>query len=543
VRRSLAVLVGYCAVSFLYFGVRLLPHPGRYVLGFGADPDIFVWNFAWWPHAILHGQNPVVTHAVWAPDGINLAWVTSVPGLALAFAPVTLLFGPVVGYNVCALAMPALAAWTAFLLCRALTRSFWPSVVGGYLFGFSSYMLGQLLGHLHMSSVFLVPLVALVLVRFVRGELGPRGLVWRLGILVALQLAFSTEVAFTVAFALVVAAAAAFALLPAALPLPVLGGYAVGAVLAAPLLWFALTDFEPETLNDPDPYSTDVANLVVPTRLVSLGNALDLSKHFPGNDAERGAYLGIPVLVAIAWFAWRRRDRIARYLLALLALAFLVSLGSSLWIGGHRIVTLPWEWVSRLPLFNNVLPVRFSLFLALAAAVVVALWARDAPRRAAVAVCALAVLSLVPTVWHGDWKLHPNRPELFADRHLLDACIPQGANVLIFPFGSHEHSMLWQAESGFRFRMAGGYLRPDVPPTFDFPAIRKVVKGDADPSMDEILELARAKDVANVLSLQYYQHPSWDELQVVPPVQLIGGVMVAPACGYSLAESSSSSSS
>src|SRR5690349_13984348 len=97
-RSSLLVLAGYAALSLLYFGLPLLPHPGRYVLGSGADPDIFVWSFAWWPHAILEGQNPFVTHAVWAPDGMNLAWVTSVPGLALPFAPLTLAFGPVVAY-------------------------------------------------------------------------------------------------------------------------------------------------------------------------------------------------------------------------------------------------------------------------------------------------------------------------------------------------------------------------------------------------------------------------------------------------------------
>jgi hypothetical protein len=130
-RTSAAVLLGYAAISFLYFGVRLLPHPGRLILGTGTDPEIFVWSVAWWPHAILHGDNPFVSHAIWAPDGINLAWTTSVPAIAVAVAPVTLLFGPVAGYNVAALLLPALAAWAAFLLCRHVTRAFWPSLAGG----------------------------------------------------------------------------------------------------------------------------------------------------------------------------------------------------------------------------------------------------------------------------------------------------------------------------------------------------------------------------------------------------------------------------
>ena len=66
--------------------------------------------------------------------------------------------------------VPALAAFTAYLLCRHLTRSLWASLVGGYLFGFSSYMLGQEQGHLHMTAVFLLPLIALAVVRYVAGR-------------------------------------------------------------------------------------------------------------------------------------------------------------------------------------------------------------------------------------------------------------------------------------------------------------------------------------------------------------------------------------
>ena len=100
------VLLGYAAISFAYFGWRLLPHPGRYLVGSGRDPELFVWVFAWWPHAIGSWTNPFFSHAVYAPTGINLAWTTSVPALALAFAPLTVAFGPAVSYNVAASSCP-----------------------------------------------------------------------------------------------------------------------------------------------------------------------------------------------------------------------------------------------------------------------------------------------------------------------------------------------------------------------------------------------------------------------------------------------------
>ena len=126
------------------------------------------------------GGNPVLTHLLWTPEGSDLAWTTAIPGLALPLAPVTVLAGPIVAYNLAALLLPTAAAFGGFLLCRQLTHAFWPSFVGGYLFGFSSYMLGQELGHPHLTAAFAVPLTALLLLRYLAGELGGRGLVVRL---------------------------------------------------------------------------------------------------------------------------------------------------------------------------------------------------------------------------------------------------------------------------------------------------------------------------------------------------------------------------
>ena len=92
---------------------------------------------------------------------MNLAWVTSVPGAALLLWPLTALYGPVAAYNAAIVACPALAAFGAYLLARELSGSFWPSLAGGWVFGFSSYLLGQSLGHLHVALVFPIPLLAL----------------------------------------------------------------------------------------------------------------------------------------------------------------------------------------------------------------------------------------------------------------------------------------------------------------------------------------------------------------------------------------------
>ena len=71
---SAVVLVAYAVLSVLLFGIRVLAHPGRsYVGGLTTDPQVFIWSSAWWPHAVLHGINPLVTREIWAPNGVNLA--------------------------------------------------------------------------------------------------------------------------------------------------------------------------------------------------------------------------------------------------------------------------------------------------------------------------------------------------------------------------------------------------------------------------------------------------------------------------------------
>ena len=146
-RAGLLALAVYGLLAFCFWGIGPLVEGGSQYVGVFDDPQIPIWSFAWWLHAIEHGSNPLYTHEIWAPSGVDLAWVNTVPPVAVLFAPLTWLLGPVPSYDIAAVLLPAVAAWSAYLLCRHLTGGrFWPSLVGGYLFGFSSYVLGHVLG-------------------------------------------------------------------------------------------------------------------------------------------------------------------------------------------------------------------------------------------------------------------------------------------------------------------------------------------------------------------------------------------------------------
>src|SRR5579863_10122470 len=184
--QSIAALALYFAIAVLLLDRGLIGHPG-YFVGRDTDPPQTMWFFNWWRFSLTHGLNPFITDWVWSPLGINLAWTTFVPIPAWFSIPLQVTVGEPATYNlIITLALP-LAAFSTFLLCRHVTGSFWPSVLGGYIFGFSSYMLGEVLTHLDLVAVFPVPLVALLTLKRIEGGITARRFAIGLAALLTLQ--------------------------------------------------------------------------------------------------------------------------------------------------------------------------------------------------------------------------------------------------------------------------------------------------------------------------------------------------------------------
>ena len=544
------VLAGYTIVSFLFLGVRPLVEGGHQYIGYGYDPQIFIWSLAWWPHAIAHGENPFVTHAIWAPFGLNLTWSTTIPGLALLFAPVTLLAGPIVAFDVAAVLLPALAAWTGYLLCRYLTRSLWPSLVGGYLFGFSSYVIAQdgYGGHLNLGSVFLLPLVALAILRFLDGELGGGGLVWRLGLLLAFQVLFSTEVGLTLTIVLAAGLIAAFCVAPArrprlrALLAPLAGAYLLGGVLLAPFLYYLLSRIPAPFYGDLNPFDADLANLVVPTKLTIAGGTLlgGISSRFLDNLPEQGVYLGLPALLIIVLYARRRwRTPGGRFLLVALALSLLAALGSRVTVAGRGIVSLPWKLLVSLPVFDNLLTNRFIVYTSLAAAVVVALWtAARRPGALRFALPALAAVAIAPNLAHSGFATTYELPPFFTDS-LYSSCIDPGETVLPFPIRGAGDALLWQVASGFRFNLTSGDIGPDIPAAVFEPPSIDAVPGGLPLGVDDagiLRQFLAGKGVTSIVVDASQADSYVGAVDQIAAPQVVGGVYLyhltpyAPSC-------------
>jgi len=452
-------------------------HVTNYI-GTGTDPPMLMWFLNWWPWALAHRLNPFWSYMVWAPVGVNLTWTTCVPLPALVSAPIQRALGLVAAYNMLVtIAMPT-AGWCAFLLCRRLTHAFWPALVGGYLFGFSPFMLGRALGHLSLLTIFPIPLIALLALRGVAGEVSARRYAGLLALLLIVQFLCTVEVYATLTFFGAIALLLALYLFEgetrraiAGLIAPTAAAYAISVAVLSPYFYFMLMQGFPDApLWDPGRYSADLLSLAVPTATMWLGvthPARAIAAGFGGYAQENGAYIGIPMLVVAEDF--RRRNwatPAGKLLILMLAIAIIAALGPHLRIMGKPTALLPWAMMLKLPAISNALPARFTMYASLIVAIIAALWfagGRGALTKS-VAVIAIAI-SLFPNPHASFWVSPLEFPAFFAAGAYRTAVKPNEL-LLVLPFGQRGASMYWQARSAMSFRMASGYTGP-WPPEFE----------------------------------------------------------------------------
>jgi hypothetical protein len=279
----------------------------------------------------------------------------------------------------------------------------------------------------------------------------------------------------------------------------------IAAVVVTPFALLALGD-ERSGGGSPVDFSADILNFVVPTQLTALGGdiASPLSSGFPGNLGEQGSYLGLPVLVILASFAVSRLlpRRMVVSLLVLIGVASLASLGPQLRVAGSATgFPLPWLPFTHLPLLEYALPTRFSLYVWLPLAVVVALWMNTRPRGFKWLVVGAAILCIVPNVIRpfppmpGEASVGAWHRAAYTPRFFNTGPFNRQQRILVLPYGSGGNSMLWHATARMGFTMVGGYVGPTPPSYLQSPPGNWSAGSKNVACVDELARLLRQKRV------------------------------------------------
>ncbi|MGK5522167.1 hypothetical protein ACSNN9_22815 [Micromonospora sp. URMC 107] len=462
-----------------------------------TDHSWFEWLFSHGAYSVRHLENPLFTDRQNAPDGVNMMANTSLLGVTLPLAPLTMLLGPQVMYALyLGGALAATAGTSYWMLSRHLVRSRAAAFVGGAFLGFAPGIVHHANGQPNFVSNFLLPLIVVRVLRL--GEPGRwrrNGLV--LGLLVAYQIFINEEMLLLTALACLVVVVAYAIMRPArtravagtfAAALGVGGGLAL--LLTAYPIWFQF--------NGPQSYrglqggvfhswGEDLAAFVTFARDTVAG---DEAVEKTIGLTEQNTWFGWPLVLlsVVALVLLVRRSLTARILAVLVVVFSVASIGPKVRVNGVETETDgPWAYVSDdLPLVEMMMPTRLALVVAAALGVLLALaWdavagsgrppvpaprtgdddTADAagPRRrwlrpVGYAAVALAVLPLFP-------RPLPAQP-VDPPPHFITAggwrpYVPQGRSLVPVPIPSNVHglpTLRWSALTQHAFPVPGGYF-------------------------------------------------------------------------------------
>ena len=453
--------------------------PVSQIVGGGGDPQTMLWWLSWTPFALSHHMNPLFTDYMNYPAGANALWNSSMLFAGTAGWPLTLAWpGGTVTYNVIMTGSLGVSAWLAYLAIRRYIPHPVGAAAGGLLYGFSPYMIAQSLGHANLvMSAITPPLLVLLLDEALIRQR------WR-GWLTVLAISSIALAQFFIWEEILLTEAIAAAVFIGALLLlssrdavrvralhakRVLCGVIgiTGVLLVYPVVYQLLGP--QRVLGGPvqgtDIFVTDPLNFVLPTsvQLIAPGPVTDISNHFSGNVSEWDAYLGLPLLVLLFAVLFRFRQVLLVRVAGVTGIVMAVlSLGDHLHLAGHRSpIPLPWWLIDRIPVINNILPVRLMLFVYLAAACLLAFTLSQigSTRRNALMSAAVFALVFVP--------LLPRLPLLNTSvpvpRYFTSSAvneIPQGAVVVTAPWPTPRSPapLTWAAAAHLRFRVLGGYF-------------------------------------------------------------------------------------
>jgi hypothetical protein len=485
----------YCLISAFVYGAHSPVSSTTLPPCACDDLALQSWFLEWPAYAIAHGHNPFYSAWVNYPSGVNLMDNTGAPLLGLAFAPVTWLLGPVASLSFVMRLAFAVSASSMCLVVRRWT-SWWPAAfIGGLVYAFSPYMIGQSYSHDFLSFVPLPPIIFLLLDELVvrRRKVIRNGAL--LGAVITAQLLISPELLGICA----VAAFGSLGVMAVRHPLAVRDHWRqIGSGLAMTGTGFLVSGAYPlwvyvrgayhvsgpqHHLSALESYHTALGSLIFPTSLERFGTSGMFAQGntlAQGNNVEHTVYMGAPLLLLLGFMVAHYRRAGVVQLLSLLALgAWAVTLGTTLHLGpsAHLGIPLPYDLLVPIPLVNSSLDVRYSFVMYFAVAVLVAIgldrlyqdqpsggqvWARlrlDSPRSRAVVCLAVAVVALAPLLPRLPLTSTPlGVPAVFTNS---SSPVADGDVVLTYPlpvgYGSYanDQALLWQASARMRFKLIG----------------------------------------------------------------------------------------
>jgi hypothetical protein len=482
--RDALAIATFIAVA-LYLTAPLWLHLDHGSFDDPQDQAFFEWMLAHGARVFTDGAYPFFSDRMNYPDGVNMMANTSVLAVSIPMAPVTLLFGPHVAFNVfLTLALAVTGISWYFVLSRQFVASRLAAWVGALFCTFAPSMVSHAGGHPNIVSQFLVPLIIWRTLRLrdagrsLRNGLILAGLlVWQA--FINLEILFMTAVGLGLFCAIMAVfrrkrhrgEIRAF-----------LRGLSVAATVTVALLAYPLSVqfFGPQSYHGlPEfvrSFGADLGSFTAYSTRSVAGNPI-LAERLAQNPQEENAFFGWGlVILFFGLIVWMRRT-VAVAAIGFVAVLFAaMSLGPQIFLNGINTgVAGMWAVLHSVPVLNSAVPTRWAMAIAPAVGILLALGvqraidlikaqpsARGPVRVAMITAVAMALVPLAPTqlptapqarmpqfIASGEWKR-------FVDDNHTVVFLP-------LPDGGYSDPLRWSAATGMR--IAGAYaLLPNQNP-------------------------------------------------------------------------------
>jgi hypothetical protein len=157
----------FFAPLFLYFFFFALytwpwlPHFSTHFFADAGDGLQNAWNI-WWTNKALTGPDALwFTTYLHVPDGTPLFGHTLTPINGIIATALLPFLSLAQTYNTLVIFSFIGTGLTAFWLCYTISKSYWGSLLGGFVFTFSSYHFAHAIGHMNLISLEFMPLFLL----------------------------------------------------------------------------------------------------------------------------------------------------------------------------------------------------------------------------------------------------------------------------------------------------------------------------------------------------------------------------------------------
>ena len=261
--------------------------------------------------------------------------------------------------------------------------------------------------------------------------------------------------------------------------------------------------------------------------MVGQGFGLRSLASYSGHVGRPGVddYVGLPVLLVllgVAVLTWR--SKVTRLLVIGFAFVIALAAGPGLVLAGKPLFGLPWAGLWSLPIARSAEPSRFIVFGVLALAIALALWlAMPGGRLLRAGRWGLGLLAVAAILWdtptaysavnpiplgyHPPATARPaNQLPPFITAGLYQRYLRPGEIVIVVTHRGNA-GLLFQADAGFYFRIAGGYINASLSTVTGLPHPVTVLDHPTRSAEREFGEYVRSSGVGAVIVEQAWEDP------------------------------------